>query len=328
MDVLVTGGHGFVGSHLCERLVRDGHRVRLLARQGADLERIAGLPVQVVAGDLCDAASLAPAVAGVDAILHLAAALKGFAEADLKRVNEDGTRNLAEAALRHAGGLRRFVLVSSLAAAGPSPGGPAPRTEDMPDAPLTWYGATKLAGERALVATALPSVILRPAVVFGPRERDLYGYFRIVKRGLLPYVGGVERWYSLVYVKDLVEAIVRAAGAPLERVPSGARFFVADPLPVTWPDLGRRIARVLGVRARPLPLPAGIARLAGRCADGAARLRRRPEIFSSQKVIEMCAPAWVCSPERAKDALGWQSAVPLDDALAETAAWYRDHGWL
>ncbi len=322
MEILVTGGHGFIGSHLCERLAAQGHTVRLLARPGADLGRVARLGLRVVPGDLADGTGLREAAAGVQQVFHLAGALKGFGPADLLRVNRDGTRRLLDACPPDLG---RFVLVSSLAAAGPSPGGPSPRPGDAPEAPLTWYGASKLEGERAVLASGLPSVIVRPPVVFGPGDRDVFTYFRIAQRGLLPVPGDRERHYSIIYAPDLAEGILAAAGAPL---PSGTVLPLVNPRPVTWTDLGRHIAAALGRKGRVLPLPPALLRLAGQAAFLVDRIRGEAGIFSPQKVVEMLAPGWVASGEPARTLLGWVPPTPLDTALAHTVRWYRDHGWL
>ena len=186
---LVTGGQGFIGSHLCGRLISAGHRVRVLARPSSGLTNLDGLPVEVVRGDLTGDGSLAQAVAGVDWVFHLAGALKGFSQEELLRVNRDGTKRLVEACAAHTPDLSRFVLVSSLAAAGPSASGGLPRTEDAPPAPLTWYGKSKLEAEMVVLKAGLPFTILRPPIVFGPRDRDVFSYFQIAKAGVLPIPG-------------------------------------------------------------------------------------------------------------------------------------------
>jgi len=326
MRALVTGGQGFVGSHLCARLVAQGHRVRVLARPSSDLRNLDKIDVELVRGDLTERSTLPSAVAGSDVIFHVAGALKGLYERDLFRVNAEGTRNLLSAAMSAQPRPSRFLFVSSLAAAGPSPGGTAPLTEDMPPRPLTWYGASKLAGEEAVRAMAsVDWTIVRPPIVFGPRERDVLGYFRIARSGRLPVVGFSDRYYSLVYVDDLAEGLLRAAEAP-----AAARqlYFLTGPEVVSWIELGQLIASALGVAGRPLRIPELAATAAGRIADLFAHIRGRPDIFSSQKVLEMLAPAWVCSAEKAARDFAWRASTPLADGLAITARWYREHGWL
>lgn len=323
MLALVTGGQGFIGSHLCARLLQAGHQVRVLARPGSDLGNLAGLEVSVVRGDLTRDEGLAAAVEGADQVFHLAGALKAFSPEELLVVNRDGTRRLTEACRRHAPDLRRFVLVSSLAAAGPSPDG-APLEERAEPRPLTWYGQSKLAAEREVLASGLPAVILRPPVVFGPRDRDVLSYFKIAQRGWLPLPGRAERRYSLIYAPDLAEGILVAG---LAEVPAQAVFNLTSGA-VSWLELGQRILTALDRPGRVLRLPEAAIRLAGHGADWLARLRGKPEIFSSQKVIEMLADGWVASPDKAARLLGWTAPTPLDQALAATVRWYRTHGWL
>jgi nucleoside-diphosphate-sugar epimerase len=326
MLALVTGGHGFVGTHLCARLASEGHRVRVLARPSSDLGNLAGIEAEVVRGDVTEPAGLGAAVAGCDVIFHLAGALKGLREEDLFRVNADGTRNLAMAAAAASPPPSRFVYVSSLAAAGPSPGGTVPRTEEMPSRPLTWYGRSKLAGEETV--RSLPDLewtIVRPPIVYGPRERDLLDYFRLARRGWLPVLGAADRFYSLIYVEDLAEGLVRAAAAPAS---ANQIYFLTGAEAVSWLELGRLIGAALGVSGRAVRIPEAVASAAGRVADSLARAQRRPHIFSSQKVLEMLALAWVCSADKAARDIGWRAATPLAEALALTARWYRAHGWL
>ena len=313
----MTGGTGFIGSHLCARLLAAGHRVRVLARPGSGLASLEGLEVEVARGSL-EGEGLERAVAGADWVFHLAGALKGFREADLMRVNRDGTGRLLRACRARAPEAR-FLLVSSLAAGGPGPG---PLREDDPPRPLTWYGRSKLEAEREVLASGLEAVILRPPVVFGPRDRDVLGYFRVA-RFFLP-VAGDGRRYSLVYAPDLADGLLRAAQTPC---PSGEIFHLTGP-DLTWAAFGQRIAAALGRPARVLALPEFVVRACGRAADLGARLRGRPGIFSSQKVMEMLAPGWVASPDKAARILGWTAPTGLDPALAATVAWYRDHGWI
>ncbi|MFI5403683.1 MAG: NAD-dependent epimerase/dehydratase family protein, partial [Planctomycetota bacterium] len=151
---LVTGGHGFLGSHLVDALLDRGVRVRCLLRPGRPESLFSGRPVEVVRGDLRAADGLAAAVEGADLVFHVAGLIAARSPAEFHEVNAKGTARLA-AAVAARGPVSRFVLVSSQAAAGPSLDG-RPVTEDRPPGPLTHYGRSKLAGERALEAAGIP----------------------------------------------------------------------------------------------------------------------------------------------------------------------------
>lgn len=326
MRVLVTGASGFIGAHLCERLRAAGHAVRALVRRTSDTASLRDLEVEYVYGDLTDPDSLLPAVEGAEWVFHCAAALRGFREADLLRVNAAGTENVVEACGRARRSLVRLVYVSSLAAAGPSPNGETPLTERMKARPVSWYGRSKYQGELAVLARKdLPSVILRPPVVFGPRERDLLTCFKLARRGLLPLPGSSRRYLSLVYVKDLVEGLVTAAQAD---APPGETYFLSGAEIVSYRALAEMIAVALGVRTLCFRLPELAAVLAASVNDLTGRLRGKPARLSAQKVVEMRQPGWICSPEKAARELGWSARTPLPEALAATAKWYREHGWL
>src|SRR5229473_1597583 len=168
MKVLLTGGSGFLGSWVAEQLAAEGHLVRALVRPASDRRALEKLPgVQFAPGAIEDRASLAPAVDGVDAIVHVAGIVKARRPADFFAVNTQGTRNLLDAALER-GGLKRFVYVSSLAAMGPSADG-QPVHEGAEPRPVTHYGRSKLEAERSVMAASdrLPVTVIRPPLIYG-----------------------------------------------------------------------------------------------------------------------------------------------------------------
>lgn len=327
MLALVTGGHGFVGSHLCERLLRSGWSVRVLARPSSSLANLEGLDVEVMRGDLLDSASLAAAVTGVSHVFHVAAALRGLNASDLFLVNEIGTRNVVEACRRHAPRIAKFVLVSSLAAVGPTEDGVTPLDESAVPRPVSWYGKSKLAAERVVldVAGDLPTVVARPPIVYGPRDRDVLALFRMAKRGFVPLLGPTERRYSLVHAADLARGLECAARAA---VASGSVYFLTAPEVVSGAELARAIGNAVGREPRMFRVPEWLARAAGRGADLVSRARGAAHVFGSQKVEEMLQPGFVCSARRAASELGWRAEIALADGLDATAAWYAARGWL
>jgi nucleoside-diphosphate-sugar epimerase len=325
VKALVTGAHGFVGSHLVTRLLDQGTAVRCLNRRREVPERLRGLPVEVVAGDLADGQGLDAAVRGVDEVWHLGALTRAPTRRTMWAVNAGGTRRLVEAAVA-AGLPGRFVLCSSLAAVGPASRG-KPREGHEAPTPRTTYGASKLGGERALAeaGAALDWVVVRPPAVYGPRDRDFLGVFRTVAGGWMPCVGGAEREVSLVHVEDLAEGLLVAGRSPATR---GAAWFVTSDPVVTQGALLGAVRDALGVRARAFGLPTSVLRLAGELSDLGAQLTGVLPLLTRERVREVGEGHWTCSGEALARATGWRARIPLAEGLAATAAWYRAAGLL
>ncbi|SRR5579884_929643 len=320
--VLVTGATGFIGGHLAEALQRRGAEVRVLARDPRRLQARFG---EVVRGDLADPAALTAAVQGVDVVYHVAGLTKARRESDYFAVNHVGTVHLLDACRRSNSALRRFVLVSSQAAAGPSCEGRPVRESDPPH-PVSAYGLSKLKAEQAALACSglFPVTIVRPPVVYGPRDRDTLLFFRVARYGLVPRLA-VIRALSIVHVADLVRGIRRAAETPAA---ANRVYFLANEQPVSLPELAEPIARALGARPIPVPVPVTSLFAVAALAELLARLTGRITPITRNKVREATQREWVCDPSRAARELGWRAEIPLLDGLRETAAWYRQAGWL
>lgn len=324
MIVLVTGGHGFVGSHLVERLLAGGDTVRCLSRRPVPPERLAGLPVEVLAGDLSDGRGLAEAVRGVDEVWHLGALTRARAPSEMLRVNTAGTLALARAASR--AGVRRFVFCSSLAAVGPSPDG-SPLAEAAPLRPRTTYGVSKQLAEQGLwsLGEPLTVTVLRPPAVYGPYDRDLLALFRGAQRGLLPIVGSPERRLSLIHAADLAEGMLLAGRSAAAQ---GRTWFVTHPEAVRQADLAEALGVALGRRVRRLHVPASAARVLGSLSSLVAQLTGGAPLLTRERIREVGEGHWVCSAEALAAATGWRASTALAAGLASTAQWYRERGWL
>jgi nucleoside-diphosphate-sugar epimerase len=317
--ILVTGGSGFIGSHLVERLCSCGERVRCLLRR----KNYQGLPPQAEAvfGELISGAGLEEALQGVDTVIHVAGVTKALTADDYYAGNVRATENLARAM---KGRSIRLLHVSSLAAAGPSLDG-RPIGEDAAPHPLTHYGKSKLAAEHVVRELIPDAVIVRPPVVYGPRDTDVFRILKPLTQGIAFQISGGERWFSAVYVKDLVEGLITAVRAAQA---AGRTYFLANAKPVSWSELGAATARITGRKARILRVPGPVAYSAGWCAEMGAHLTRKPGIISREKVREAQCSYWTCDTRRAAEEIGFEARTPLDAGLAETLAWYREAGWL
>jgi dihydroflavonol-4-reductase len=323
--ILITGATGFVGGHAVEALHAAGLPVRALVRSPGRAARLQEQGVELVEGSLEDKAALRGAVQGVSTIVHLAAATRAASEAEFARANADGTRNLLDAAAAQDVVPRRFVYLSSLAAAGPATTARPLQPDDVP-APLTAYGRTKLEGEHLCRqhAAGMEVVILRAPAVYGPRDRDLFHFFRLAQLGWLPVPTGPVRSLQMIHVTDLARAIAAAVTAPTAR----GVYHVAEAQAYTWDEMGALVAAALGRPARKVALPAQLVRAAATGSEWFSRLTRQPGIFSRDKAAEMLAPGWCCETEGARRDLGFETRIPLADGFRETAQWYRSEGWL
>lgn len=315
---LVTGAAGFIGSHLVEALRACGEQVRALVRSSSSRRFLP--PSEVVAGDLVTGAGIPEALEGVDTVFHVAGVTKALRREDYYRGNVQATRNLAQAA---AGKPIRWVHVSSLAAIGPSTG--APVTEDAEPHPVTHYGRSKLEAEQAVRAAKPDAVIVRPPVVYGPRDTGVLQVLKPLSRGWALEIAGADRWFSAIYVKDLVEGLITAASRPAA---AGRAYFLGHPDPVSWDGLAATGGRVMGRRVRTVRLPKAAAFTVGLLAETWSRLTGRPGILSREKIREALCPAWTCDSQRAATELGFEARTPLEEGLAKTLAWYKEAGWL
>ncbi|WP_369250268.1 NAD-dependent epimerase/dehydratase family protein [Streptomyces sp. R41] len=309
MRYLVTGATGFVGQCLLRHLVRLGHEVTALVRDGRSVP--GGFPgLRTVEGDLATGAGLAAAAEGADRVVHLAAVTKARTHLGYAEVNTRGTGRLC-AVLAAFPEPPRLVLCSSLAAAGPG----RQRREEDPPSPVSAYGRSKLGGELALRAHAdrLPGVVVRPPIVYGPGDREFVPRLvKAVRAGMLPAVGrrGPRR-YSLIHVDDLCRALLTAA----ESGEAGAVYHVSDGIEHRWERIGAVTAAVLGCRPpRVIHIPAPLAVVAGH----AGRLTGA-SLLNPDKVAELRHPAWTCAVGR----LPFVPAVTLPAGLTTALAAYR-----
>jgi nucleoside-diphosphate-sugar epimerase len=324
MKVLVTGGTGFIGSYLIERLLHHGHDVISLVREGSNLSNLEGCKVSLTKGDIRNKGSLYPVVEGVDFIYHTAAIKFALNTEDYYKINHLGTKNLLEAVVETNHSLKGFVYISSLAAAGPSMD-ERPVTEEDKCHPITHYGKSKLLGEKEVLQweNRIPVVIVRPAATYGPRDRDIYLYFRWAKKGISARLGGGKQ-ISLCYVTDLVKGILLAG----EKGKKGGIYFLADEVVYSWDEIDDLVASILGRGLIKLKIPRFIIPLLGLMFDTWGRMKGRPLILNSEKLKEIRQPSWICDVSKAKEEIGFTVEHSLAQGIRETIAWYEDKNWL
>lgn len=324
--VLVTGGTGFVGSHLVERLLRNGYAVTCLVRDRLHLRWLEGMDVRVTQGDCTQPESLAAAVQGVSLVFHCAGLTKAQHPRDYYIVNHLGTKNLLEACARHNPGIDKFILVSSQAAAGPSLDG-RPVDDVTTPHPVSDYGRSKLLAEEEVRSykDRLPVVIIRPPSVYGPRDADVYELFRWASRGLTLEITGGDRYLNLCYVEDLTAALILSAEGSTE---SGSVYFVGEHRPYSWSEFRGLLLSTGGVKARTIKIPYGAAYLIGLVSEIGSLFTKRPALANRQKVREAAQRYWLCDVGKIENELCFRAEYPLQKGLEITWQWYRKNTWL
>jgi len=322
VKAFVTGGTGFVGAHLVQALRARGDQVTCLVRNAAKVHALGWSDVRLVRGDLDDAAALREGCAGAEVIYHVAGRISARDTDEFMRANRDGTANVLEAAAHAPPG--RFVLVSSLAVAGPTTPG-KPIDETRPPSPVTPYGQSKLAAELLVRAKARSWTIVRPPTVYGEWDREVLKAFKLARLGVAPVFGDGSQELSVIYAGDLAAALVAAATAPAT---ANRVYYAAHPVVTTSRDLVRAIGRAVGREPRIVPLPGVLARGLLWTIGTIAHLAGRATLLSGDKAAEFLAPAWTCRPDALTRDAGWRAVTDLETGLRRTAAWYRREGWL
>jgi nucleoside-diphosphate-sugar epimerase len=318
--VAITGATGFIGRHLTARLAASGREVRAVCRVDSSRAAMSAPHVQMVRTPFI-VDRLADAFRGADVVVHLAGLVRARTVDDFTRANVEVASAVARAA-RAAGA--RLIHVSSLAAAGPA--SPlSPRSEVDPSIPITAYGISKLAGERAVMETeGLRWTILRPGVVYGPQDAALLVLFRMAERGVLPLVGRSGAAYTFIHVDDMIRTIEAAIDNPLD----GRTIFVGHREPVTTRLLLQGIRAATGRPAVILTVPLTVTRAAAALCDLTTRVTGRLLPLDKSRYAELAAEGFVCRVDLMRDLLGMEARVALSEGLAQTAAWYRANGLL
>ena len=320
--VLVTGANGFIGTHLVALLLQKGYDVHCLVRYTSDISGLRNQHVTIHTGDVRDPASLKTPVENAQYIFHLAANLLVTSQREFEEVNVEGTRNVLDAAGRYAKTtLQRVLLVSSIAAAGPN-SSLTPYDETTPLNPISWYGLSKKKLEEMAAGyfAALPITIVRPAIVYGEREKDVSQIFPVVESRIHPKPGIAKKYSTAIYVGDLVAGMVAAAESDNS---VGQAYFLNHPEILTARQLVKNMGTAMGKPAGlPIPIPDFI-------FQGIAPLGELIYYFNSQrpkmtrdKAREVIQRYWIADPSKAARDFGWKAELGMVEGMKKTLLLY------
>jgi len=337
MKILVTGASGFIGSHLVERLVREGYSVRALVRESERVGRdffenrqdcidvLNRLGVEIVYGDLLDCESLKRAVESVDWVFHLGAIARPMAIPDKLyfEVNEKGTENLLGVCSNE--GVKRVVVMSSVSAVGPSRDG-KPVNEESECRPVDVYGWSKLAQEKVVekfVDKGLDVVVLRPPMVFGPRDIEMLRLFKAVDKRFFPLSSNVKG-IEFLYVENLVEACLLG----MLKSRSGEKYHVTNGEHYSINDIISGIEKGLGKRVIGVKFPKEVFVVGGWVVEIVFRMIGKHPPFRHDTVEWMSEKFWYSDSCKIERELGYVGRVGLEDGVRRTVGYYRGKGWV
>ena len=317
--VIVTGASGFIGGRLVGALA--GAEVITLRRRASPPTEHRSFEV-----DYADVDGLAEVMRQVRPayVVHAAGATKGVTYADYQRGNVLPTRSLLEALTAAEHTPARFVHVSSLAAFGPStPDRPHEET-DTPT-PIEFYGQSKAEAEAVVAASSVPWTIIRPSGVYGPGDVDFFEHFKMAAQGWSLFFGNRQRWWSGIYVDDLIDAIITAAQTPST---VGRAYFIDDGDPLTWERFQREVGQQAGRRVREIDVPELVVGPVARIGEWLTALDGRPRVLNRQKAKMGAQAAWTCRSLAARQDFGFAPKVDVTEGVARSFAWYREQGWI
>ncbi|MCP5081546.1 MAG: SDR family NAD(P)-dependent oxidoreductase [Alphaproteobacteria bacterium] len=313
--VAITGGTGFVGTHLVKRLVAEGHKVRLLVRSKApDCQLSHRNEIELVHGDLDNLSALRKLTNGANTVIHLASKISAKDRDEFDAVNVDGTRNLAATA--KAAEVGQFIFISSLAAR---------------EAHLSAYAASKKQAEQELINltkfSEMPWVIVRPPAVYGPGDKATLPLLQALTQKFAVLPGRAEARFSLIYVDDLVDAISGLIGDE-ETLGQTVELDDGTPGGYDWPSLAKIAGEVGGQQVRPVFLPRTVASAAAGAMELGAKIVDKTPALARDKVHELYHINWVCQNTRLQTAGTWAPKTRFSEGFRKTVAWYRSEGWL
>jgi len=332
MKVLVTGATGFIGSHLVEKLVDKGYDVKALVRsketgktKEESLNLLKNLNVKIIYGDLLELDSLKKAVKDVDRVFHLAAIARPMKIPDKLyfEVNEQGTRNLLNACMKNKK-IKKIIIMSSISAVGPTRNG-NPVNEKTGCKPEETYGWSKLAQERVAIKYfekyKLPIVLLRPPMVFGPRDYEMLRLFRVINTRFFP-IDGKEKGIEFLYVKNLVDVCLLT----MKNGKNGEKYHISNGEHYSINDIVKAISKSEKKKILPIKFPNVVFVGGGYIFEILGNFFNFHPPFKHDTCKWMTKKVWYSDISKAKRELKYSPKFSLEKGVKETVKYYKEKG--
>jgi dihydroflavonol-4-reductase len=323
---LITGVNGFIGSHLANKLLDSGCRVHGLVRESSNLKWLDACEIHLHQVDLSQPDFVVPALEEFDYIFHCAGLTKAKSRSDYFQVNANACSNLYEQCQKRGCRTKGIIHLSSLAATGPSSYGNLV-DEITPCRPLTFYGQSKLAGEEIALqySGTLPINVIRPPLVYGPREENFFTFIKFIQKGWQLQIGGMNKELSLIYISDLIQAMLVASN-PFKK--KGSSYFVTDGHVYPWEQISKECARFMNIQLKTLKIPEAVLMPIALLFETWADFSSKPALFDRQRMIDIRQSSWSASSEKFFKVFDFEPQYELNQGLAKTINWYLEEGWL
>jgi nucleoside-diphosphate-sugar epimerase len=330
--LLITGASGFIGSFMVEEALNRDYEVYAGIRSTSSTRYLKDDRIKFISLDYSHKPELRSKLLelkneGISFhyIIHNAGITKARKKKEYFTVNYIYTKNLIKSLILTGTVPAKFIFISSLAAFGPGNDiNNTIRETDQPN-PVTTYGKSKLKTENYIHSlTGFPCIIIRPTAVYGPRDKDIFLYFRLINKNIEPYIGNKPQKISLIYVKDLVNAIFAAAESPF----INRSYFVSDGNDYSMRDVSNTIKKHLEKKTLSFTIPAQLLRIIAFVLEKCCSLFGYMPALNLEKVNELESCNWKCDIEPLQSDLNFKPEYDLDKAVKETAEWYKKEGWL
>jgi len=327
MKAFVTGGTGFIGSHIIDHLIRKGFQVRALVRNSSNTARLMNRGIEFVYGDVLDRSSLKKHIGDIDLVFSAFGILGqwGMPEETYRDINTKGVKNLIESCLDS--GIKQFIHISSAGVLGPLPDGVV-ADESFPYNPSNIYEETKCEAEKEIIGFAkregLPFTVIRPEFVYGPGDIHVLGLFKAVQAGKFFILGNGRSLLHPTYIDDLIQGISLCTD---NKAAIGKVYLITGENPIPVEDLATTIAEELGVSLPKIKIPLVVANIAAVLFEWGTKVADYEPLLTMSRV-RFFTENRSFSCKKAGDELGYVPQVSVKDGVRRTVRWYRDNGYL
>jgi len=324
--VLITGASGFVGFHLIEEALNNNMEVFAAVRKSSKIDHLAGFGINFTYPNFDNVQALKDNIIEnkYDYIIHAAGVTTARSAEEYEHINADYTYNLAKAAVESNIGLKKFVLISSLAGVGPLNNLDGIITEETTPAPVTAYGRSKILAEEKLKSIySLNYTILRPTAVYGPRDKDIFIFFKQLSNRIEPYIGNIDQKLTFIYVTDLAKVAIKALHTGNKQA-----YNLSDGDYYSRYALGDFTREVLNLKTVKFHLPVNFVKLIANISEKVCSLSNKASVLNVEKLKELMAVNWNCDISQAKADLEFTPTYDLKAGVTETLNWYKANKWL